>query len=323
MKLSIIVPVYNVDKYLVKCLDSLLMQDIPKTDYEIIIVNDGSTDSSLTIAENFKSKHANISLISQENGGLGAARNTGIRVAKGKYLMFVDSDDYLEPDSLNELLTKIESEELDALRFNYENTDENYNIIPKKHNALFNVVYDEKIVSGEEFISDYLGWACYVCVFVFRRDLIKRNELYFNEDIYFEDVEWLFRVLMKSSRISSYNKHIYNYLQRQGSITQSTEKRKQHKIIDDKLFIVQFLISQKQDNKKSKLNQWIDGMISLTFIGIIALVYRTLPEKKTDVMNFIKQHRLKPFKAYHFTVKQLRDLILMNISPSLYGWLRK
>lgn len=323
MKLSIIVPVYNVDKYLVKCLDSLLMQDIPKTDYEIIIVNDGSTDSSLTIAENFKSKHANISLISQENGGLGAARNTGIRAAKGKYLMFVDSDDYLEPDSLNELLTKIESDELDALRFNYENKDENYNIIPKKHNALFNVFYDEKIVSGEEFISDYLGWACYVCVFIFRSDLIKRNELYFNEKIYFEDVEWLFRVLLKFTAVSSYDKHIYNYLQRQGSITQSTDKSKQNKLIDDKLFIVQFLLAQKHPQKNSKLNKWIDGMVSLTFMGIIAMVYRLLPGRKTEVRNFIKQHGLKPFKAYHFTVKQLRDLTLMNISTSLYGWLRK
>lgn len=323
MKLSIIVPVYNVENYLARCLDSLLMQDIPQSEYEIIVVNDGSTDKSLAIAEEYRLKHASICLISQKNSGLGAARNTGIKASKGQYMMFVDSDDYLEPDSLKDLLTKFETEKLDALRFNYENKDENYNIIPKKHNALFNVFYDEKIVSGEEFISDYLGWACYVWVFIFRSDLIKRNELYFNEKIYFEDVEWLFRVLLKFTAVSSYDKHIYNYLQRQGSITQSTDKSKQNKLIDDKLFIVQFLLAQKHPQKNSKLNKWIDGMVSLTFMGIIAMVYRLLPGRKTDVMNFIKQHRLKPFKAYHFTVKQLRDLTLMNISTSLYGWLRK
>ena len=323
MKLSIIVPVYNVENYLARCLDSLLMQDIPQSEYEIIVVNDGSTDKSLAIAEEYRLKHASICLISQKNSGLGAARNTGIKASKGQYMMFVDSDDYLEPDSLKDLLTKFETEKLDALRFNYENQDENYNIIPKKRNALFNVVYDEKIVSGEEFISDYLGWACYVWVFVFRTDLIKRNELYFNEDIYFEDVEWLFRVLLKSTAVSSYDKHIYNYLQRKGSITQTKNTLKQNKIIDDLLFILGYLRNQKKNHKNSKIIFWIDGMVSLTSLNVISYTFKYVPGRKNEIVNFINVNKLRPFKSYHFTRKQKRDIFLLNVNPWLFGWLKK
>ena len=98
MKLSIIVPVYNVADYLPKCLDSLLVQDLSQNEYEIIVVNDGSTDNSGKIAEEYSKTYSNIILINQENQGLSGARNTGIQNAKGEYVQFVDSDDYLEPN---------------------------------------------------------------------------------------------------------------------------------------------------------------------------------------------------------------------------------
>ena len=117
--LSIIVPVYNVEKYLSKCLDSLLAQDIPISDYEIIIVNDGSTDSSLVIAESYSQTNSNIRVISQLNKGLGGARNTGIRSSEGKYLFFVDSDDTIQKNTLKPLLECMESKKLQVLRFNH------------------------------------------------------------------------------------------------------------------------------------------------------------------------------------------------------------
>lgn len=96
VKLSIIIPVYNVELYIEKCLQSCLSQDIPYDEYEIIVVNDGSPDGSLAIAESIAKTTTNMTIISQKNGGLSAARNTGMSVAKGEYIWFVDSDDWIE-----------------------------------------------------------------------------------------------------------------------------------------------------------------------------------------------------------------------------------
>ena len=104
MKLSIVVPIYKVEPYLRKCVDSLLNQDLPTEDYEIILVDDGSPDCCGEICDEYASKYGNIRVIHRENGGLSAARNSGIEIAQGKYIQFVDSDDYLEPNVLKTLV---------------------------------------------------------------------------------------------------------------------------------------------------------------------------------------------------------------------------
>ena len=118
MKLSIIVPVYNVEAFLSKCVDSLLAQDLPKEDYEVILVDDGSTDGSGALCDTLAAEHGNIRVIHQQNHGLSGARNAGIPAASGDYILFVDSDDYLCPDVLGTLVGLMESKELDILRFN-------------------------------------------------------------------------------------------------------------------------------------------------------------------------------------------------------------
>ena len=106
MKLSIVIPVYNVEKYVSECLDSCLEQNVDITDYEIIIVNDGSTDNSANLI-NLYAKQSNIIIINQENLGLSAARNAGIKIAKGEYIWIVDSDDWIEPGILIRILLAI------------------------------------------------------------------------------------------------------------------------------------------------------------------------------------------------------------------------
>lgn len=117
MDLSIVIPCYNMEKYLSICLDSVVDQDIPKSKYEIIIVNDGSTDNSLKIAENYRKGHPNIRVITQANSGLGAVRNNGMDAAYGKYIYFLDSDDYIAPNVLGKLLEIMGKNELDILTF--------------------------------------------------------------------------------------------------------------------------------------------------------------------------------------------------------------
>ena len=123
MKLSIIVPIYNVAPYLRKCVDSLLTQDI--SDYEIILVDDGSPDECPQICDEYVEKYDSIRVVHQENEGLSAARNSGVKVAQGDYIMFVDSDDYLQPNVLGALMEQVERDNLDVLRFRYQNVREN------------------------------------------------------------------------------------------------------------------------------------------------------------------------------------------------------
>ncbi len=129
-KLSIIVPIYNVEPYLRKCVESLLTQDLDPAEYEIILVDDGSTDGCPAICDEYAQtlhpsggsrKGANIKVIHQPNGGLSAARNTGIMAAKGDYVCFVDSDDYWEPNVLGGLMAQVERDNLDVLRFKWQN----------------------------------------------------------------------------------------------------------------------------------------------------------------------------------------------------------
>ena len=104
LKLSIIIPVYNVEKYIEVCIESLYKQNISEDEFEVILINDGSTDNSLSILQRFEIQHTNITVISQRNQGLSVTRNNGIKAAKGEYILFVDSDDLIIKNSLKTLL---------------------------------------------------------------------------------------------------------------------------------------------------------------------------------------------------------------------------
>jgi glycosyltransferase involved in cell wall biosynthesis len=250
--LSIIVPIYNVEKYLTKCLNSLLNQDISPNEYEIILINDGSTDGSLKIAHSFAEKYQNFHLITQDNLGLGAARNEGIKNANGKYLLFVDSDDSIQSRCLTKLIECMELYSLDLLRFNYCAVNENEQIIRKTKNSTFSIEFNNEVVNGETFLAQYLGWACYAWSFLYNASFLKKNKLFFNPTIYFEDVDWLVKVLRLANHVLSIDTQIYMYLQRPGSITQSIQIGEKNKVISDKLFIIENLkqLSNSTCNKK-------------------------------------------------------------------------
>ena len=117
IKISIIIPVYNVEDYLSQCLDSVLSQDFD--DFEVICVNDGSTDNSLIILEKYAKLDSRIKIISQINGGLGSARNTGLKHANGEYVMFIDSDDYISEGSLKKIYYNAVSNNSDIVIFEF------------------------------------------------------------------------------------------------------------------------------------------------------------------------------------------------------------
>lgn len=117
MKLSIVIPMFNAENYISRCLNSALDQNLPNNEYEIIIINDGSTENSLKICQEFAIKHSNIKIISTENLGQSSARNAGIQISKGEYIYFIDSDDYISTNSLDILIEESLKFNLDILCF--------------------------------------------------------------------------------------------------------------------------------------------------------------------------------------------------------------
>ena len=332
MKLSIIVPIYNVAPYLKKCVDSLLQQDI--SDYEIILVDDGSTDDSGIIADEIvreaicnrqwtigdatdqQSQITNrpiISVIHQENAGLSAARNAGIAKAKGEYIWFVDSDDYVEPNVLGVLLEQIECDNLDVLRCRYQNVNERGEVFaPYKDMTNYND-YSANPTDGITFLNNRMGNQCYAVQFIIRKE-IALQEL-FTRGIYFEDTDWTPRMLLRAKRVASTNLIVYNYLWREGSITLSQKDlQKQRKQLIDKINLLNKLNTW---GNQVPDRRWFDGMISGLMVNVIGIVASTYYVERKEYLQQIKAMHLLPLSTYHIAQRAQRKVKLINMSIDL------
>lgn len=222
MKLSIIVPVYNVEKWVGRCLESLFSQDIPEDDYEIVVVNDGTKDNSMCVVEEYRKQYNNIIIVNQENQGLSGARNTGIVHAKGDYVWFVDSDDFIEPNTVAQLMDIVLEKKLDILAFELFITNEtNDGFIKEKYVIPSNV--NDKVVDGMDFVAS-VGMPPAAWCALYRRQFLLENDLKFMPSILHEDQEFTPRAYCLARRISFLNKYVYNYVQREGSIMKSYDK---------------------------------------------------------------------------------------------------
>lgn len=314
--LSIIVPVYKVEQYLRKCVDSLLHQDLPMEEYEIILVDDGSPDGCGDICEEYATRYSQVRVIHQKNEGLSAARNSGIALSQGKYVQFVDSDDYLEPNVLKTLMGKMESDRLDVLRFNYRNVNEQYEAFePNKVSKPF-VDYRDEICDGSSFLNERLGFGCYAWQFVIRRELLEGCN--FKKGIYLEDTEWTPRLLMKVHKVTSLDLMVYNYLIRKGSITQSVDEEKKRKVLNDLLLLVDSLNAQVSEVKDRR---WFKGMIAHVAISMIGYVSHNYYNERIAVCKTLKSKRVFPLSSYHSTPATKRKIRIANISPVLLCWL--
>lgn len=216
IRLSIIIPVYNVEQYIARCLDSCLRQDIPAEEYEIVVVNDGTPDGSMAIVEGYCSKYRNIRTVNRENGGLSAARNTGLEHARGEYVWFVDSDDRIATDCIGGLVNRAEREGLDVLCLDLSLEFPDGRI--EKCN--FGSTDRSRIFEGHDFVANVnvppAAWAA-----IFRREFLVGNGLKFYEGILHEDHEFTPRAYCLASRIAHHNAALYYYNQREGGIMKS------------------------------------------------------------------------------------------------------
>ncbi len=212
--LSVVIPVYNVEQYLKECLDSVFVRNVESM--EVICVNDGSTDGSLAILERYATRHANLQIITQPNGGLSAARNTGLRAAKGKWVYFLDSDDWLYPNTLQKVVEVAEERQVDALCVNVlANGKKPYYSL----DARVDEVLDSTAFMQAYFKQVHMYYMTQAWMYVFSRTFLVDNNLYFVEGLLHEDVEFTPRMLYAVERISLYNIPIqYHRVGREGSI---------------------------------------------------------------------------------------------------------
>ncbi len=315
--LSIIVPMYNSEAYLPKCLDSLLHQDLPLEQYEIILVNDGSPDGCLGLAQQYSSRFSNIVVLSQDNKGTSGARNTGVHYASGKYICFVDPDDYVLENSFRRIIDRMEEESLDVLRFGYTEVDEHYQPTKScKHPE--EPDYSPGIMDGFSFMAERLGVACYVWTYLFRTSLLKDNELYFMEGVYFDDTPWLPKVMALAKRVDSIDFKRYFYLIRSNSLVQSVSKKSIQRKIDGQMFLISELSNQMETARNESAAVWFRKMIGHCVITLLTLVGIFDFRNRGTYIEVLRSQSALPFTPGMISGKNTLKSVLISLSPSLY-----
>ncbi|WP_308991946.1 glycosyltransferase [Mariniflexile litorale] len=295
IKLSIIVPVYNVEKYIERCIRSISKQDLPSQAYEIIIVNDGSTDDSLNIINNVSKEYTNIIVHTQENTGLGGARNKGITLAKGTYIWFIDSDDFIAENCLNELVNFIETKSLDVLSFDFNCTDEEGNII----NWIdFKLDYQNKpVVSGDTFyFNNYVH--SYIWLYIFKTSLFTTNQLRFEERINMQDSEIMPRIMHHVNKIAPIHKVVYYYVNRENSFINSKKKNVRKRYYDSIIKVNSLLNSFKNSlPKEALITQGINNKLAdINRILFLQFIFNDFDRATLkDILKSLKSHKLYPF----------------------------
>ena len=245
MLFSIIIPVFNVELFLRDCLDSVLHQTC--SNWEAICVNDGSTDGSLVILEEYAAKDARFKVVSQANAGTAAARNTGMKKAKGDYVFFLDSDDWLETGALQILLDRLEGE--DILCFSgrrYFESSGTYNladVLPEKSYQCGMDYYNENALLARDF--------AFVCVVlrIYSRAFLMRNSLFFDDDISYEDNLWIPITLYNAKSVKVIPDALYVYRIREGSKMQVVSLKRKKDMITVANRLAEFFIPKQGFDK--------------------------------------------------------------------------
>lgn len=277
---SIIVPVYNVEKYITECLKSLINQTYKNI--EIIVVNDGSTDNSLSLVN--KIDDSRIKIINKENGGLSSARNKGIELAEGKYILFIDSDDFIEDKmAIENMYNMAVNNDLDMVSGDLIWHYSSHKRIIYKNKF---IEKSNKIYEGQEIFKLKLKNRCYLaaaCINMYKKSIIR--EIKFKEGIYHEDELFTAKVLLKAQKVGLYKKHFYSYRQREGSIVnQNNNIKRAYDIFNICLELEESFVNINDSELKNLLGNYLTS-ICMNYIYIYNII-----EVDSDILKFIKRY---------------------------------
>lgn len=291
--LSIIIPVYNVENFLEECVNSCYQQGISTDNYELILINDGSTDNSMIIAQELSQKHSNIKLLSQDNNGLSEARNVGIKNAQGVYIMFLDSDDWLSKNCFENIFNKLRNESPDVLTFCAANVIDNEYKRRKYYLDLTPITGKELLIRGVEACAPFSIW---------KKSFLENNNLQFYKGIYHEDEEFTPKAYCLAEKVSLLNEVVYLVRQNPNSITRSYNLKKSYDLINvvcPNLF--EFSIDLDSDLRKvfyNRISNLVGGSIANARLANKEekkLLYSTIYEKNILFKAMIESGKLRHY----------------------------
>jgi len=308
VKISIIVPVYNVEKYIQKCLESLINQTLK--DIEIILVNDGSTDNSVEIINLYQKKDNRIILINQKNNGQGSARNKGLEIAQGTYISFVDSDDYIEINMLEKMYKLATKEKADICFCNQKRVNEKYQITG----------YDTLNINGKfgniSTNSNLLLLNMGPCNKIYKNTFLKKNNLKFpiTKLLWYEDLPFVAETILNAKKICWTDDYLYNYLQRDNSTMNNTNIKKNLDIISS------FDILNQNPNINRKFKNELELLCLLhVYVYTIVRVIK-IKSKNKEVKKIIKNIKLY-LTTYYLNHKKNKYLKILPRNTKIIYYL--
>lgn len=308
MKLSIVIPVYNTEKYLEKCLASCVNQEVEKADYEIVVVDDGTKDNAMAIALRYQENYPNIKIFSQENAGLSAARNMGLSHCSGDYVWFVDSDDYIEEGALSLIFNEIEDNP-DVICIQAKRSDEE-----TARNR-----FSDNVKNGYDvLLHSFDDWDRCVPYFIFNRQFLDNHELRFYVGIFHEDDEFTPRALVFAEKVSVIDRSLYYYwVKTENTITKTVNPKKSY----DNIAVAESLSDFKEKNAMpDNVKQVFENHISL-------IINNTLDNiNQSDKQTIREFNRFLRTKKYLFRslrksnkLKYKLEYVLFSVSCNYVG----
>ena len=311
-KVSIIVPVYGVEKYIDKCLDSLVKQSLKEI--EVIVVNDGTKDNSQKIIDKYVKKYPDkIKSYIKENGGQGSARNYGLKKATGEYIGYVDSDDFVEKDMYKKLYNKAKENNYDIVVCGNYNVSEDYQnknidtFINNYNTDLENIFFGKMAVWNK----------------IYKRDILIKNKLEFKEKVWYEDLAFTLKAIMNSNTFAFIDEPLYDYLIREGSTMNNSNVQRNLEILDAFNDILSYI----QHNKKEEYFSKIEFLaIDHIYISAIVRVLKAEGDDKVkrETINKLIDYMNTNFPDYKNnkyinTLSKNRKIIYKLINIKMYG----
>ena len=312
MKISFVIPVYNAAAYLNKCVESIFESKISEEKYEIILVDDGSTDNSIQVAKAISQDHKNVSLFIQKNQGSSVARNNGIEKAQGDYIWFIDSDDYLDTELLIPILNCIETNQVDIFAIQLKIIDGNKTRLECIQSG---VVHNSILTGRDAVLSGYLPSSA--CALICRTDWLKANDLRFYPGISHQDVEFSMRAMALANNVYFSNFTPYIYIKHSGSVSMAKNADKLYFYMIGDMYVAlsykKFAETLLDKELKKHIVKWSNSIIlNLLF----SLKRKNNPMMDTvfvkKMLDDLNHHDVFPVKGPYKTLRQYLYAFYIN-----------
>ncbi len=313
MDISIIIALYNTEKYIEKCIQSVLDCPLAHSAYEIIVINDGSTDRSKLIVEQIISSNpeAPIKLINKENGGQSTARNIGFNMARGEYIFCLDSDDFLNGKEFKNALDYAISNNLDMLPIHYTTLNESHELVAQKSDNYETI---SEPITGGEFMNTFAVSGT-MWRYFYKTKIIKEYNLKLIEGIYHEDEEFVLKYLCFVKKILYKRHKVYNYIIRSNSTINNKDSKHKRKLLQDLIVVIDSLSNLIINVDSSLIKKGLEKKRQQLILSIIISLYTDKIDKKTsaEIIYHLRARNYLPIKLKYLKMSHKMTGILINL----------